>query len=186
MRTKAFLALLLTLLVAGPVVAEEREGQDHTAVVVEEREGQDPIAEALIKCAPASYEAAVACLNSHLPAETKATLKKMGAVGAHFGLGMWIRNNWGLWKGGKLGRAMNELGFRHPDDMSASILDGLVAKLRGEPFDLSARAAEYDAYWKRASERKEVPCGENAIGSSDKKVRCFIDGNGNHTMESEN
>src|SRR6476646_9910862 len=40
----------------------------------------------------------------------------------HFGLGLWIRNNWGLWKGSRLSKYFNSLGIYHPDDMSGIIL----------------------------------------------------------------
>jgi hypothetical protein len=40
----------------------------------------------------------------------------------HLGLGMWIRNNWGLWGGSRLSRWFNAQGIYHPDDMSGIIL----------------------------------------------------------------
>ena len=35
----------------------------------------------------------------------------------HFGLGLWMRNNWQLWKGGRLAKWFNEKGIHHPDDI---------------------------------------------------------------------
>jgi hypothetical protein len=43
-------------------------------------------------------------------------------VDSHFGLGMWIRNNWRLWRGGKLANDLKSKGIFHPDEMSATIL----------------------------------------------------------------
>jgi len=40
----------------------------------------------------------------------------------HLGLGMWLRNNWGLWKGSRLAYYFKQKGFKHPDDMSHTIL----------------------------------------------------------------
>ncbi len=40
----------------------------------------------------------------------------------HFALGMWIRNNWGLWAGSRLATYFDEQGIHHPDDMSGVIL----------------------------------------------------------------
>jgi len=40
--------------------------------------------------------------------------------GAHMGLGMWMRNNLGLWK--ELADYFNSVGIFHPDDMSGIIL----------------------------------------------------------------
>ena len=41
--------------------------------------------------------------------------------GWHMGIGMWIRNNWGLWAGGELQDHFKELGLFHADDMSGMI-----------------------------------------------------------------
>lgn len=40
----------------------------------------------------------------------------------HFGLGLWIRNNWGLWCGSRLQKYCLQRGLQHPDDMSGTIL----------------------------------------------------------------
>ena len=97
----------------------------------------DPVAVALIACAPPTYEAALTCLDAHLPDTAKKQLAaKDGTVMAHFGLGMFLRNNWGLWGGGSLAQFMREKGVRHPDDMSGYILNGYAARLRGAPRSL--------------------------------------------------
>lgn len=41
----------------------------------------------------------------------------------HMGLGMWIRNNWGLWGGSRLQTYFLRRGITHPDEMSSIILD---------------------------------------------------------------
>jgi hypothetical protein len=46
----------------------------------------------------------------------------------HFGLGMWVRNNLGLWQGN--GALLEAIHAWHPDDASGPILDALVAFLR--------------------------------------------------------
>ena len=110
----------------------------------------DKTAAALIACAPPTYEAALDCLDKYLPEDAQAALAKPdGAIEAHFGLGMWIRNNWGLWKQGPLYRAMTAYGFSHPDDMSGAILDGFAARERREPFDVTTKAAEYQEQTKK-------------------------------------
>ena len=40
----------------------------------------------------------------------------------HRGLGMWIRNNWGLWGGSRLQAYFTSRGIRHPEDMSSVVL----------------------------------------------------------------
>ncbi len=38
------------------------------------------------------------------------------------GLGKWIRNNWGLWKGSRLYKFFKLKGITHPDNISSIIL----------------------------------------------------------------
>jgi hypothetical protein len=68
----------------------------------------------------------------------------------HFGLGMGIRNSWGLWAGGPLAKHMQELGFTHPDDMSGVILGTFWCKRHGQDFRLKERAEKYRTYWEAA------------------------------------
>lgn len=55
----------------------------------------------------------------------------------HYGLGRWIRNNWGLWGSGKLKNELIDSGFVHPDDMSSILLKAYHRKLNDEPLNLS-------------------------------------------------
>jgi hypothetical protein len=57
----------------------------------------------------------------------------------HMSFGMWLRNNWGLWKGSRLASYFNQLGIRYPDDMSGIILDTFWCKLHNKPYRLDAR-----------------------------------------------
>lgn len=54
----------------------------------------------------------------------------------HMGLGLWIRNNWGLWKGSRLSNHFNKLGVFHPDDMSGIIIRFYHRYLNGHEFKL--------------------------------------------------
>ncbi len=47
--------------------------------------------------------------------------KKDDTIDLHFGLGMWIRNNWGLWGGSRLQKYLFDISD-HPDGMSSIIL----------------------------------------------------------------
>lgn len=53
--------------------------------------------------------------------------------GAHFGLGMWMRNNWGLWRGSRLQYYFEKKGLYHPDDMSGLILTTYWRYKHGQP-----------------------------------------------------
>ena len=50
----------------------------------------------------------------------------------HFALGIWIRNNWGLWAGSRLATYFDGQGIHHPDDMSGVILCCYYHYLKGE------------------------------------------------------
>lgn len=71
----------------------------------------------------------------------------------HHGLGTWLRNNWGLWKGSRLSKWFNEKGIRHADDMSGIILDSFWRHLNGQPIKLDEQIKHYQDYWKKAKER---------------------------------
>ena len=62
---------------------------------------------------------------------------------AHMGIGMWMRNNWGLWGGSRLQRYFRDRQVNHPDAMSHEILKAFYKKkIKGmvypveEDFDL--------------------------------------------------
>jgi len=113
----------------------------------------------LVACAPRTYADALDCLDRHLMPQLKDEIQRpQGAVSMHFGLGMWVRNQWGLWdEDAPLNQDMQRLGFTHADDMSAVIFDGYSARLRGESFDLAAQVARYRAYWQSAEQRVSMP-----------------------------
>ena len=49
-------------------------------------------------------------------------------INCHHGLGMWIRNNWGLWGGSRLQRYFLDKNVYHPDEMSDYILKAYYKK----------------------------------------------------------
>ena len=55
------------------------------------------------------------------------SLKDFGAR-CHFSLGLWIRNNWGLWGGSRLQKYFVNKNVFHPDDMSDNILKAYYKK----------------------------------------------------------
>lgn len=56
---------------------------------------------------------------------------------AHFQLGMWLRNNWGLWSCSRLRMYFAQRKIDHPDDMSGMILDYYYQHLTGNPTTLN-------------------------------------------------
>jgi hypothetical protein len=72
-----------------------------------------------------------------------------GPSRCHFGLGMTLRNQWGLWGGGKLRDDIRDrFGIGHADDMSSLILDGVHCKLVGKEFDSKWLANKNIQFWK--------------------------------------
>lgn len=66
----------------------------------------------------------------------------------HHGLGMWLRNNWGLWVGSRLAQWFwAQEPSLHPDDISHIILLGYHAHLRQQPFDPAPEYARAREYW---------------------------------------
>lgn len=55
---------------------------------------------------------------------------------SHFGLGLWIRNNWGLWQGSRLTNFFKNKGVSHPDNISWYILTSYHRSLNGIEIDL--------------------------------------------------
>jgi len=58
------------------------------------------------------------------------------AVSFHFGLGMGIRNSWGLWHGSKISTYLYSRGISHPDDMSGFIIRSFIKYLQGKEWQL--------------------------------------------------
>ena len=67
----------------------------------------------------------------------------------HFGLGIWMRNNWGLWGGSRLAKWFNAQGIKHADDMSGIILDSFWRHLNNKPIKLDKQVKYYQDYWKK-------------------------------------
>lgn len=78
---------------------------------------------------------------------------------AHFGLGLWIRNNWGLWAEDRLAQYFNEIGIFHPDDMSGIILRSYYRQLHDRPIQLEEQIEYYQQYWEEARIRMEAQSG---------------------------
>ncbi len=65
----------------------------------------------------------------------------------HMGLGMWIRNNWGLWGDSKLKNYFLDKGVAHPDDMSSIILTSYHRHLNNKPTDLEGQIKRNQAFY---------------------------------------
>jgi hypothetical protein len=57
----------------------------------------------------------------------------------HDSLGLWIRNNWGLYDKGALYQDLAKRGLRYPDDMSALVLTSWWRRIHGRPLDVAGQ-----------------------------------------------
>lgn len=73
----------------------------------------------------------------------------------HFGLGLWMRNQWGLWRGGPLAKYFRQLGVYHPDDMSGIILTTYYRTLHQQDWQLAQQVQHYQAYWQAAAAHEQ-------------------------------
>ncbi|MCU0239409.1 MAG: hypothetical protein MUC29_08200 [Pyrinomonadaceae bacterium] len=80
---------------------------------------------------------------------------EINSVDLHHGLGMWLRNNWGLWAGERLAKYFNNLEIFHPDDMSSIILNSYKLHLNGKPIELEKQIQGYKDYWEAAKSPQE-------------------------------
>ncbi|TVR31510.1 MAG: hypothetical protein EA390_06395 [Balneolaceae bacterium] len=69
----------------------------------------------------------------------------------HFGLGLWMRNNWRLWGGSRLSTYFNDLGIYHPDDISGIIITSYWRHLNNLPLELDAQIKYYQDFWENAA-----------------------------------
>jgi hypothetical protein len=80
--------------------------------------------------------------------------KEEDIIKYHHTLGMWIRNNWGLWSNSHLAEYFNSLGVYHPDDMSTIILKSFYRYLNNEDIKLDEQIKYYQDYWEKMKEEE--------------------------------
>ena len=69
---------------------------------------------------------------------------------SHHGMGMWIRNNWGLWSGDSgISKFFRDLGIYHADDMSGIILTSFHRHLLKKPLEIDKQVEHYLDFWKK-------------------------------------
>jgi hypothetical protein len=99
---------------------------------------------------PRDIKGCLQVLDRLLSEQDRTTLKTIGAVEAHFSLGTWIRNNWGMWAGSRLYAYFERSGLSHPEGQSGLILDTYVRYLRGESWEFEEdlrKAAPEERQW---------------------------------------
>ena len=82
---------------------------------------------------------AFALLDSEFSEAQRDTLRQLlpdSAISLHFSVGLWLRNEARLWRGGPVADSLRARGVNHPDDMSHVILQAYGHYLRGDSVDL--------------------------------------------------
>lgn len=113
-------------------------------------------------------------INSFWNDSTKIQVKnweeKEFTANAHFGFGMWIRNNWRLWGGSRLSKYFNDMGIYHPDDMSGIILVSYHRYLNNKEIKLEEQVKYYQDYWEKSKKAelntKQEEFSEYKIGDT--------------------
>lgn len=101
---------------------------------------------------PKDLTDATAYLECVLDEKTKSSLinpdEQQTVAMLHFGLGLQLRNKWGLWKANsRLVEYFDSLGIAHPDDMSGTILTSYYRQLNGKQINLEQQIEFYKDYW---------------------------------------
>lgn len=98
---------------------------------------------------PKNLEEAITQLKLLMTPQDILDMKSAGGTELyHHGIGLSLRNRWGLWAG-PLSEWFNECGIYHADDMSGIILTSFQRDLRGEPRELGAQIKYYRDFWIR-------------------------------------
>jgi len=107
----------------------------------------------LERSVPENVEQALAALDEWLSEPQKQYYRCLDLDAArdelHFGLALWIRNNWGLFEPNPLTASLAPTGLRHPDDVSNLVAYQYVRRLHGEPLDVEGFARPIRDYWQR-------------------------------------
>lgn len=115
---------------------------------------------------PLNYEEAVeildAVLSDSLHLYARCVPDGELIVRMHFGLGMAIRNEWGLWTGSQLADSIAKLGVVHPDDMSSLIINAFEYRAKGKKFPIREHLLETLEFYD-GGEGGELDSVRNAI-----------------------
>jgi hypothetical protein len=114
-------------------LAEKEQEMKQRALDREKRLTLDSINHIYI---PLNLKECLTELDKMLPAVAKNEMQSLkngsGMISYHFSLGLWVRNNWGLWGGSRLQTYFHLRGFDEPDGTSGMILSYYYEWLNGK------------------------------------------------------
>lgn len=99
---------------------------------------------------PSNLEEALILLKEALDPKDISEIKKLQSSELHFSLGMFLRNEWGLWDENSIINTWftNIYGVNHADDVSGIILECLLNDLNGVPRRDKILASRFIEHWK--------------------------------------
>lgn len=119
----------------------------------------------------------IAQLDSFWSDSIKNEIKQMSEgyflANSHFGIGLWIRNNWGLWgKGSRLSAFFHKNGVYHPDDISAMILISYYRYISNKDIDFDGQLEEnrYSTLINATPNKKLYPKGASKKLAFDTRI----------------
>lgn len=102
------------------------------------------------------------CTNDTLKAWMRCVTEPEYTAQLHFGFGMYLRNNWGLWGGSELSKFFNTNQIFHPDDMSGIILSCFHEFVNTGKYSITDKVAYYKAYWKQMEAQEDSTIRNNS------------------------
>ena len=100
---------------------------------------------------PTTFDEAVIALRQRMPAEALVEFRRARDARVtreyYDSLGLWIRNNWGLWDRGPLYRDIQRHGMDEPEEMSALLLSSVWRQLHEEPMTVAEHIAAHRTLW---------------------------------------
>jgi len=82
--------------------------------------------------------------------------EKEAIVGTHFGFGMWLRNNLGLWTDNELTKWFNQHNIHHADDMSGIIITSYHRHKNGKDIKLQEQIDHYVQFWIESEKNEKL------------------------------
>lgn len=109
---------------------------------------------------PTTVEESVAALDEWLSERQRrhylCTGLENALADAHFGLALWVRNEWLLDAAAPLPRELAELGLHSADSMSSLIVRRYLHQLHGQPLDVEAFIEQVREYESRVGAALEI------------------------------
>ena len=109
---------------------------------------------------PRNLEQALFALGKTIDHETRRIIQELNdedhiSARLHHTLGRYIRNEWGLWAGGKLHDWFKSRGIWHADDMSGIIITSYWRQQHGVPIQFQEQVRLYQEYWAKQDKEKD-------------------------------